>query len=58
MSLTPAQALAYVEERKAELRYDLARVDERRAEIKAQLAILNDQAQELRTLTEKGSAII
>lgn len=53
MTLTPQQALVYVEERRAELTYDHQRAVERLAEIDVELRETEDQARLLRLLIAK-----
>ena len=52
MALTPQQALAYVEERRAELTYEHTRTAERLAAINYELYEVADQARLLRQLIE------
>lgn len=52
MTITAAQALAYVEERHAELTYERDRLAARLAQVDAELLETADQARLLRKLTE------
>jgi hypothetical protein len=52
MPLTAAQALAYVEERRAELKYEHGRLTDRLTVINDELTEIDDQSRLLRKLNE------